>query len=233
VEQWLRFPTIDSTNTFVKTYQPLPVNGLLVVSADRQTGGRGQRGNAFFSDTVGGLWASIVAPIGDIGAHFTHNRAIIMGIFDAVRSLAPEAPLAIKWPNDLYWGRRKMCGILLESMPGSARHLIIGFGVNVNVPLQAFPEGPRTIATSIEAETGRRHDVPGLLDAVVDAYASRVVADQTRVHEEYRARLLGVGACAAIGDVTGTILDVLPDGRLCLGVQGGTQYFSSGPMRFV
>ena len=45
---------------------------------------------------------------------------------------ATNAHIAVKWPNDVYLGGRKVCGILSESVPGWRERLVVGVGVNVN-----------------------------------------------------------------------------------------------------
>src|SRR5271157_177410 len=117
VEKAYHFQSINSTNTFAKSLVCLPANGICVITADRQTAGRGQRDNTFFSGTDGGLYASIVCPISDIQSHFMYNRAISLAICHAIEGKVPLSLVRIKWPNDIYWSDRKICGILLESLP--------------------------------------------------------------------------------------------------------------------
>ena len=55
-----------------------------------------------------------------------------LAVCEALQSLAPSADVQVKWPNDVYLAGRKICGILLESVPGWRDRLVVGIGVNVN-----------------------------------------------------------------------------------------------------
>ena len=80
-----------------------------------------------------------------------------VALADALRA-ATGLPAAIKWPNDLVIGHRKVCGILAEgaAIGETLRHVILGFGVNVLA--SAYPDEIADRATSIEAELGRPVD---------------------------------------------------------------------------
>ena len=62
----------------------------------------------------------------------------------------------LKWPNDLYVGRRKLAGILAEAAGGPDEPIVLGYGINVG-PV-AYPPELRDRATSLESELGRHVD---------------------------------------------------------------------------
>jgi BirA family biotin operon repressor/biotin-[acetyl-CoA-carboxylase] ligase len=64
--------------------------------------------------------------------------------------------VAIKWPNDLVAGGRKLGGVLTEisTAEETIRYVIAGIGVNLNSQLEDFPPDVRAIATSLRALTG-------------------------------------------------------------------------------
>lgn len=110
-------------------------SGLLWLTADSQTGGRGRRGRAWVSEP-GNLYASLLL----IDAASPENLAslplaVALAVHDAIRAVLPldAPPLEIKWPNDILIGRRKTCGILLEGegLPDGRRALAIGIGINI------------------------------------------------------------------------------------------------------
>ena len=102
-----------------------------MIIADTQTAGRGRQGRSWCSPPGAGLYVSVVmrpplraVPLLTVGA----GVAIAEGI-RAATGLTP----ALKWPNDVYVGARKLAGILAEagSIPGGAQHVVLGFGINV------------------------------------------------------------------------------------------------------
>jgi BirA family biotin operon repressor/biotin-[acetyl-CoA-carboxylase] ligase len=242
IEKVYHFPSIDSTNTFAKGLEHLPVKGLCIIAADRQTAGRGQRENLFFSDTDGGLYVSIVCPISDINAHFVYNRAISLAICHAVEDKAPLVPLVpssfhspvrIKWPNDIYWSDKKLCGILLESLPRSPRHLVVGFGINVNITREQFPLSIRERATSMMIETGQRFDCAALLCDICRFFQEYLRLPGGEAHDYYRKRLYGMGRRIAVNGHSGLLRDVLEDGRLCIESNAIVAPISSGTIQFI
>jgi BirA family transcriptional regulator, biotin operon repressor / biotin---[acetyl-CoA-carboxylase] ligase len=232
VEKFIHLKTIESTNTYAKELTDLPRKGISIVIADRQTGGRGQRGNTFFSDHHGGIWCTIIQPMTDISDHFIFNRALAVSLAETLAPLAPRGAIAIKWPNDIYWNGRKICGMLLESHPASARHMVIGFGLNVNIEPEEFPGELRTIATSILAETRTKTEQGPLLEQIVGAYDRLSRLPVNSAHEQYCELLYGRGNNVEVMGETGIFNGVMPDGRAEVSVGGEHKFFSSGPMRF-
>jgi BirA family transcriptional regulator, biotin operon repressor / biotin---[acetyl-CoA-carboxylase] ligase len=233
IEKVFHFQSIDSTNTFAKSLESLPGEGLYIIDADRQTAGRGQRENQFFSDIDGGLYVSIVCPISDIQTHFIYNRAISLAICQSIEYKAPFSQVRIKWPNDIYWSDKKVCGILLESLPLSARHLVVGFGINVNIAREQFPPGIRELATSMMIETGQQFDRAALLRDICRLFQEYLRLSSGEAHDLYRERLYGKGRRVAINGHSGLLRDVLEDGRLCVGPDTSLAPISSGTMQFI
>jgi BirA family transcriptional regulator, biotin operon repressor / biotin---[acetyl-CoA-carboxylase] ligase len=232
VEQLYHFNSIDSTNTFAKSLKDLPEKGIAVVCADKQTAGRGQRQNTFFSEAKGGVFASIVCPIEDISSHFIYNRSISLAIYDAVKTTCPKARLSIKWPNDIYWDDKKLCGILLENIPQSSRHIIVGFGINVNIALKTFPEDIRDIATSLLIETGKKNNEYVLLRKILEWFWKYQALDSAAAHLLYAHRLYKKGSVCEVNGQKGVFEGVLEDGRMRLKTGDNEILLSSGPVRF-
>jgi BirA family biotin operon repressor/biotin-[acetyl-CoA-carboxylase] ligase len=98
----------------------------------------------------------------------------------------------IKWPNDIYAGGRKLCGILAETVETQmGRACVLGIGINLND--DAFPPELQRIATSIEAHTHVKADAEKLLQALVRSLALRYEAlyeegGQGRMLAEWSAR---------------------------------------------
>jgi len=132
----------SSTNTECLARARAGDSGLLWVTAERQTGGRGRRGRPWVSER-GNLYASLLlidpAPMERLASL---PLAIAVAVHQAVRSVLPPGaePLEVKWPNDILIGRKKTCGILVEGERlADGRHaVVIGIGINVSV----MPDNP-------------------------------------------------------------------------------------------
>ena len=132
----------SSTNTECLARARAGDSGLLWVTAERQTGGRGRRGRPWVSER-GNLYASLLlidpAPVERLASL---PLAIAVAVHQAVRSVLPPGaePLEVKWPNDILIGRKKTCGILVEGERlADGRHaVVIGIGINVSV----MPDNP-------------------------------------------------------------------------------------------
>lgn len=233
VEQLIQLETTDSTNTYAKGLAALPASGCTVICADTQTAGRGRGDNTFFSEVKGGLFASLVCFVPDISDHFSYNRAVSLAICDAVENRFESSPLFIKWPNDIYWQDKKLCGILLETIPGQKNHIVIGFGVNVNLTTDDFPHTLRDIATSILVETGMAVDIHDLFYDILTLFWNYCVLPRPEVHSLYSERLYRPGAAIEINGHKGSFAGVLEDGKLCLRKSGETLHMVSGTLRYL
>jgi len=263
VNRYIFLTEVDSTNTYAKSLwagggsggqaEAAPADGagsehglaefvpandflgdaLTIIRAGRQTDGRGRDGNTFFSDIEGGLWVSLITPVADISAHFEHNRAISLAILETLKHHSGEAKISIKWPNDIYWGDKKIAGVLLENVPDNNGVLIIGFGVNVNTDVGHFPKNLRHIVTSVLAETDSALFLDSTLDSIVDIYRKLITGNQAAVHKLYLDNLYKLGHRAAVGELTGKFVTVESDGRLRLETEHGDELCLSGSLRFL
>ena len=134
---WLE--RVDSTNDEARRHIS-EIDNLSVVSALEQTKGRGQRGNRWSSQPGENLTFSLVVKDFRIKANEQSaiSQATALSLVDLLSR--HEIKARIKWPNDIYAGDEKICGILIEnSLKGSAIDWsIIGIGLNVNQT--AFPK---------------------------------------------------------------------------------------------
>ena len=132
----------------------------LVIFAEHQTAGRGQRGNRWESATGKGLWFSILLRPGiDLASSpqlTTWAAEAISGAIQNEFSLAPT----IKLPNDVQIDGRKVAGVLIEMRAQEkARHLAIaGIGVNVNQSREDFPKELKSRAISLAMALGKPVD---------------------------------------------------------------------------
>jgi len=123
----------------------------LVLFAEHQTAGRGQRGNRWESAAGKGLWFSILLrPKIQINDSGRLTIWAIEAISDVIRTEFSLEP-TIKLPNDVQLYGRKVAGVLLEMRAQEkAPHLaIVGIGINVNQSLEDFPPELQNRAISL------------------------------------------------------------------------------------
>ena len=128
---------VDSTNNFLKNIlsnsKPLPEG--TVIMAESQYAGRGQQQNRWHSDPGKNLTFSLLLNPAflSIADQFDLTRAVSNAVYDALKPLLGNA-LKIKWPNDIYYGDKKLGGMLIENLlQGSQiKQSVIGIGLNVN-----------------------------------------------------------------------------------------------------
>jgi BirA family biotin operon repressor/biotin-[acetyl-CoA-carboxylase] ligase len=150
----------------------------LVIAADEQTAGRGRQGRSWW-DAPGNslLFSTLLRPSIPLARFPLLGIAMACAVAEAGGEAAGQ-PLAVKWPNDVLHGGRKLCGILAEARPGA---LALGTGINVNQRADEFPPELRGRATSLrEAAGGREIDRRALLTDVLarfEAYRSLAVRD--------------------------------------------------------
>lgn len=128
-----KLESTDSTNTWVNQNESLLEDTALVYCVE-QTAGRGQRGNSWESESGKNITASLLIHPQDFAAYrqFQLSEAMALAIVDYLRSKDVEAK--VKWPNDIYVGDKKICGILVEHVVTGKNisRTIAGFGLNIN-----------------------------------------------------------------------------------------------------
>ncbi|MCB2114662.1 MAG: biotin--[acetyl-CoA-carboxylase] ligase [Parvularculaceae bacterium] len=126
------FETLDSTSLEAKRRALSGARGPVWIIALKQTAGYGRRGSAW-TQAEGDLAATLLfepdAPAERI-AELSFVSAL--GVYDAVRRCAPDAPVAVKWPNDILLGGAKIAGLLLELI-AAGRAPVVALGVGINI----------------------------------------------------------------------------------------------------
>jgi BirA family biotin operon repressor/biotin-[acetyl-CoA-carboxylase] ligase len=206
-----RFDSVGSTNTLAlesRTHRA-------VFCAAEQTQGRGRRGNTWVSRPGLGLYLSVCLQ----GEAQGLTMAAALAVRDA---LAAWTPVAVKWPNDLLCGGRKICGILVEHRAGWNA---LGIGINLNHAAQDFPAELQEKATSLALATGRAWDAEKVLGAVLeslDAWLQRLEADFEAVHQAWVSACGLVGRRVAREGVAGVVQRIDMAGSLIVETVSGT-----------
>ena len=130
--------SVDSTNSLAKRMiaNGKDENEPMLITADRQTAGRGRQGKSFYSPAGTGIYMSLVPhPNADLQNAVTATTAASVAVCKAIERLTDIKP-KIKWVNDVYVNGQKICGILTEAVSdfesGTVTSVIIGIGINIS-----------------------------------------------------------------------------------------------------
>jgi len=146
----LTLKEVDSTNNFLKDLlsNSKPVPEGTVIMAETQFAGRGQQNNQWYSEPGKNLTFSILLKptFLAVADQFDLTRAISLGVYDALWPILGDG-LKIKWPNDIYYGDKKLGGMLIENLlqGQQIKSAIIGIGLNINQ--EVFPDGASNAAS--------------------------------------------------------------------------------------
>jgi len=218
--RWHQREAIDSTNLEALRLHERGAPVGTVVVTDTQTAGRGRLGRRW-DDVPGRCLLMSVLLAAPAHAPGLLTAAAALAAAQAIEALVP-VPVAIKWPNDLLVGGRKLAGVLAE---GPAEGPVaVGIGVNVNGAPEDLPCDLRERATFVSHEAGRELAVAALADELAarldDVYHLLVDGHVPTVVECIAARdaLAGrrVDVRAGSQTLTGTAVRWLDDGRLLL-----------------
>ena len=163
---------LDSTNGKAKELAAAGAPEGTVVIAEKQTEGRGRRGRSWFSPSADGIYVSlIIRP--DIAPTEASRITLMTAVAtaEALHSLTP-LEIRIKWPNDILVNGSKIGGILTEiSAEMDVVHfIVIGLGLNVNMPLETFPHEIRERATSVFINMGEQFSRVNIVRAYLEWY---------------------------------------------------------------
>ena len=127
---------IDSTNDHALLLANQPeIESPWLIGAERQTAGRGRGANRWWG-AEGSLLFSLLIDMPKMGLVSADwpRFSLITGLAAAetLASMVSSAVVGLKWPNDVWLGRRKVGGILIEQSDRFPERLVIGVGLNVN-----------------------------------------------------------------------------------------------------
>jgi BirA family biotin operon repressor/biotin-[acetyl-CoA-carboxylase] ligase len=216
----LHYAQISSTNLEMKAKagQGWPHGACL--SADFQSAGRGRLNRAWQARPGSSLLFSLLLRPPAIEFAFTALAALAVSLSLEAKDLRPQ----IKWPNDIYWRKAKLGGILSEA---AASALIIGIGLNVNQEREELA-GVGQEAVSLKMAGNQSWDRPALLADILNHFAGlyqkwRQTPDFWLPLYQERCWLLGQEVEVIDNDLRyqGTALALKADGSLLLATAGG------------
>ncbi len=241
------YEMVISTSDVVRELADRGAEEGTVVFAEEQTCGRGRLGRTWWSPRGRGIWMSVLLrpPV----HRGTVPMTTIIGALataDAVRAVT-RLPAMIRWPNDVLVGGRKVAGVLVEARTvsrtssegsqdrghvGGDRELVLGIGIDVNVPQAEMPEDIAGFATSLSEAAGEDIDrlklARTLLIELDRWYRIKLAQNIEAINQRWRELSATFGRTIVLEEngkrYEGTVIDV--DARLGLALR-----LSSGNIR--
>jgi len=174
-----RFEVLESTNTaIIKALNAGDeiVNGTVFLSS-AQTAGRGQGTNSWHASPGANLTLSMAAFPDHLSVDrlFALNQVSGLAVADTVKYFLPDglaASVRLKWPNDVYVGKQKIAGILVQNglRGNTVSWSVMGIGLNVNE--NKFPEDLQRTATSLALLGGHNLELEEVLNFLLQRLAA-------------------------------------------------------------
>jgi BirA family biotin operon repressor/biotin-[acetyl-CoA-carboxylase] ligase len=237
------YATIDSTNAAAEKWlaQERPPEGSVVL-ADHQERGKGIGTNSWESERGSNLLLSMILYPTFLPAHqqFMLNKVLSLAVHRCVASQLPNHETRIKWPNDVYVGKKKIAGILTRNtITGSSLDVTIA-GVGLNVNQTNFPvEIPNPV--SLKIASGKDCDLElvrqTLLKAIGHFYSLLYEGHFEAIDEQYLRVLLNYQESATYQagqeKFTGRITGVDIFGHLMMQIDGKIKTFDMKEIVFL
>jgi BirA family biotin operon repressor/biotin-[acetyl-CoA-carboxylase] ligase len=225
------FDSIDSTNLRAKQLAGAGAPDGTVVVAEHQTGGRGRLSRAWEAPPHSCILCSIIfRPTLQPEDLFRLTMMASIAVVDALRAAA-EIRTGIKWPNDVYAGDKKICGILTETecTAQAVQYAVVGIGIHVNWPLKEH-RGLGGSATSLSDVCGSAISRVRLFQELLRRLDTRYgsLHDRAGLHREWMERCMHLGRTVNIvyerEALEGIARGITEQGHLLLESAGGRMH---------
>lgn len=231
---WIDYEEAVSTNDRAKLLTKDTKGHKYIVTAQRQTGGRGRRGKSWIG-MPGNLFMSLgmEAELRDFAQMIF---VVSLSLLETIRCLSPDADVKLKWPNDVLVNSRKVSGILLEK--GEGDYLIIGIGVNI----VAAPKIEGLIYPTVSLEdAGIKTDRITVMKKYIEIFDANRQAWKDSGFEAIRQRWLadvkGLGCEIKVHaekeDKTGVFSGIDENGAMQLDVNGKIEKIYAGDIFYL
>lgn len=165
-----------------------------IVITNKQTAGKGQRGNIWQTEPGKNLTFSLILNprFLKVADQFNLNMAISLGVQDYLETIGES--FLIKWPNDIYFKEKKIGGILIQNTVknGFIESSIVGIGLNVNQQSFQLPK-----ASSLSIINNKDFDLPEVLEELCHRIEWRYIGlkkgNVSGLRHDYIDNLLGFG----------------------------------------
>ena len=225
--------SVPSTNRLLAELAEGGAQEGLVVVAERQPAGRGRQNRSWFSAPEQILTFSLLLRPALAAARIPEIALLTaLSLHSALKTLFPDLLINLKWPNDLLFEGKKLCGILCESAitPAHGLQVVVGIGLNVNCPQQAFPPELQMRSTSLRIASGKEQDRSRILAEFLNQFEPCYQhwlqdRDLSAFLPAWQSADLLYGRNVTIdtpgGLVSGQAQGISPDGRLRLHLPDG------------
>lgn len=219
----IKLKEIDSTNDFCKKFMG---EGELIVTAEKQTCGKGTKGRSFISDE-GGLYVSVMRRYEKFD--YTKTFSIMINASVAVCKTVEAFGLTpcVKWANDVLIGGKKVCGTLIENRLGAdgVCTSIVGIGLNVN---NSLPDELKDIATTMSEQKGKKLSLSSVRTKLLHNLQKEYTIEDYKSYVDWFGKEVYLDSAGE--KLTAIALDVDSAGNLICSVAGETRRISSGEM---
>ena len=238
----IRLQKTDSTNNYLHALaRPEQLGEGSVVWAEFQTAGRGQIGNSWESAEGENLTFSVVLYPTFLLANrqFLISQITALSVKQTLDRYVDD--ITVKWPNDIYWRDRKICGMLIENdLAGQFIYSsILGIGININQKeFKSNAPNPVSLYQIIGKRTDRENFLQEFLERLYANYLLLLQEKEVLIQEAYRQSLYRCEGFHLYEDANGrfeaAIEEIEPSGYLHLRLRDNTiRRYEFKEVRFV
>lgn len=214
---------IDSTNDFCKRFSK---EEELIVTAKRQTKGKGTKGRSFVSDE-GGLYVSVMTRRKNFD--FSNTFSIMINSCVAVCNTLKHFNITptVKWANDVLVNGKKICGTLIENRLGADNVCvsIVGIGINVN---NVLPPELKDIATTMSECRGKKLNLKSVRAQLIKNLQNEYTVEEYKSFVDWFGREVYLDTDGK--RITATAVDVDECGNLICKIGGELKKISNAEM---
>ncbi len=231
-------PAVDSTNTWLSQQARQGAASGSVCLAESQSAGKGRRGRQWVSPFAANLYLSLLWRFERSGIEIGGLGPMIgIAVAEAIGALGVEG-VAVKWPNDITWQKRKIAGVLLELAGelGGLCSVVIGVGINIDMPDthgDAIDQPWVDLRQAMPGGTPSRNRLAALVvDRIIHAcmqFSRQGLEDlpqRWRKYDGYHGMQVELHQEGVIQQ--GTSLGIDDMGRLIMEINGDKRVFASG-----
>lgn len=230
--------SVESTNQYLlKKSVNSDVKQGHIVLAEHQISGRGRRGRTWSSPFGRNLYISALFEFVENTSGLSSLSPVIAIIVLRVLKRAGIQDAGLKWPNDIHWQGRKLCGILLE-MKGEITgiwNIVVGIGLNVNMPRENNNEITQPW-TSLQQIMGipveRNLLIADIISELIRVMENYPVNGMEQFRDEWNSNDLAYNKKVKLhtpqGELMGIARGVDDQGALLLEVDGVLQHYHAG-----
>jgi BirA family biotin operon repressor/biotin-[acetyl-CoA-carboxylase] ligase len=229
----IHYQQVTSTNNLLKKMlqEKTAFHGTVIL-ADFQTEGRG-RGDHSWSSSMGMnlLMSLLIIPDIAVDGHFMLNEFLSLAIIDTIETYQLKAE--VKWPNDIYLGKKKLAGLLLENNINQDRISTSILGIGLNLNQTDFPSdlpNPVSMRQMLGKEISREEFLDRLLHFIKLRYDQLQNGITLELHKQYKESLIGIGKKVQIIEnstqKSGFLKDIKPTGELVIQLEEQIRVFT-------